>query len=1005
MRTTLLVLVVAGLSACAGESSSGGGAHDAEPSDVGPAVDAGADVAAEDAGVGADTAGDAATLEDADAGALDAGDDVAADAGADAADEDTAAPPGECGSPTLPSWAVAADEGRLLVATCEALTLRVTVMAPGVVRLVYDRGAAPHASWAVLAAPDATVAASVGAVEGGVRLCTAALNVDIAEAGCRVHIADPEGATMIDEPAGGGSVAGDKPALRRLTPPGERFYGFGERTGPLDKRGLVMTSWATDAYDSALGGWKPTADPLYQAIPFFVGLRDGKAYGVLTDVTSSLRFDMAAAEPDVWEVRADVGPMVQHVIAGPGFAEVLDRYTALTGRPALPPRWALGYHQSRWGWWPDDRVREIAERFRSEQLPADALWLDIQHMDGFRSWTWDPVGFPDPGALVADLKALGFRTVAIVDPAIKVDPAWDIYSQGVAGGHFIPGAGGAPYVGTVWPGDAVFPDFTRPATRAWWAGLVPRATQHGVGGLWIDMNEPASFQPEHGNTLPNDLVVDGDGQPVTMAEAHNVYALQEARATFEGLATALPGERPFVLSRSGYAGIQRYAAVWTGDAPSTWVSLHQTMPMLLGLGLSGVPMVGSDVGGYSGGASPELFARWLAVGAASPFFRGHVTDGAPDQEPWAFGTEVRDIARERMSERYELLPTWYSLLHEAATTGAPPLRPLVWEYPGDLALQTIDDQAMIGPHLMIAPVLSEAAATRAVVFPPGRWFELRSGAIVEGPVTRTVNVTLAALPMWAREGAIIARGPAMQWSDAAPVDPLTLDCYPAVAAGDLTLFEDDGLTPAWQTAGSTVTWTVQRTPTGATLTAGPRDGAWVPPARRVLARLRRVDQPPSSVSIDGQAVAQSTLDAVTATGAGWAWDPADRSVLVGLPGSAALSLTVTYDTSIPDPAPPVDMPFTVVLPPDTPPGSAIYMATDFGGWTHTAVATGGPGDTVAFTVAVPRGEWFHYKLTRGGWETVEKWPGCQEATNRYAFGAAHPVKADTVWGWSDTCVP
>lgn len=1013
MRWTWAV-VLGAVVACGGDDPAGpkGGGADGGPQDSGAADAPVADAALSDDAADASGTQDGAAPADApsDAGPDATGDatpdsasaDATADAGMDAGMDAGAPPP--CGDPALPPWATAT--GATLTADCGALTLGVEALADGIVRLTYERGAPARPSWAVVAPPSPPPVAA-GALDGGVRLCTASLVVNVAAETCRVRVEDGGGNTLLDEPAGGGSyAAGAKAGLRRLTPPGERFYGFGERTGALDKRGRVMTNWATDAYVDTIGGWAPGADPLYQAIPFFVALRDGRATGVLTDVTAKLRFDMAAAEPDVWEVEADAptgAPMVQVVVAGPTFAEVLDRATALTGRPALPPRWALGYHQSRWGWSPDDRVREVAARFRSEQIPADALYLDIQHLDGFRSWTWDPATFPDPSALVADLEALGFRTVVIVDPAIKVDPSWDVYAQGIAGGHFIEGAGGAPYVGKVWPGDSVFPDFTAPATRTWWAGLAPRASQHGVRGLWIDMNEPSNFQPEHGGTLPGDLPVDGDGAPSTTAETHNVYALLEAKATYEGLAAARPDERPFLLSRAGYAGIQRYAAVWTGDAPSTWTALQETLPMLLGLGLSGVPFVGSDVGGYSGGPSPELFARWMALGSVSPFFRGHVTQGAPDQEPWEHGIEVRDIARALITDRYTLLPTWMSLAREAARTGAPPLRPLAWEFQEVAEVLSIGDQALVGPWIMVAPVLAEGATERTIVFPPGRWFEAASGAVVEGPTKRTVGVTLAALPTFIREGAIVARGPAVQWSDQAPVDPLLLDCYPAEAPSSFTLFEEAGAAPDFAAKGAEVTWTLQRTATGATLTAGPRFGAYVPPPRRVLARLRRVDAPPSGVTIDGAPVAQGPLDAVLADGAGWAWDPADLSLLVGLPADHDTSVVATYDPTLSEVAPQVAMPFTLTLPASTPPGSTIHIATDVSGWTHAPVGVGGPGDTLSFTVTVPRGVWFEYKLTRGGWDTVEKWPGCEEATNRYAFGAAHPVKADTVWAWADQC--
>jgi len=283
-------------------------------------------------------------------------------------------------------------------------------------------------------------------------------------------------------------------------------------------------------------------------------------------------------------------------------------------------------------------------------------------------------------------------------------------------------------------------------------------TVRGISGIWLDVNEPTTF-PESGGetTVPDALVADGDGVPTTMAEIHNVYANHQAQATFDGLLA--PYRRPFVLSRAGYAGIQRYAAVWTGDAPSAWWTLQQTLPMLLGMSLSGVPFVGSDVGGYSGNATPELYPRWLELGVYSPFFRAHVTRGVRDQEPWSFGQEVLDISRARLAERYALLPYLEVLFAEHAATGAPVLRPFVYELFEERALRTVGDQAMLGPFVMIAPVVEEGATHRAVRFPTGAWLDVESGAVWEGPATATVSVTLAATPVFLREGAIVPRNP------------------------------------------------------------------------------------------------------------------------------------------------------------------------------------------------------------------------------------------------------
>jgi alpha-glucosidase len=377
---------------------------------------------------------------------------------------------------------------------------------------------------------------------------------------------------------------------------------------------------------------------------------------------------------------------------------------------------------------------------------------------------------------------------------------------------------------------------------------------------------------------------------------------------------------------------------------------------------------------------------------------------AQDQEPWAFGTEVRDISREAIARRYELLPYWYSLFAESTLTGAPLLRTLAWELPGDGAIEAIDDEAMVGPWLLAAPVLEAGATKRTITLPAGRWFEMHSGAVREGPATFDTNVTLAALPLWVREGAILPRGPAMQFSDEKPVDPLRLDVYPGAAASRFTLYEDAGDGMAYQTGAlSRVGYGLSRTATGARLTAAPREGSFVPPARRLVVRVHRVDKHPAAVRLDAALLPEVATDAaLEAATAAWRWDPDDLSLAIAFADRDDFTLEADYDPSLPDPRPAVRVPLRVAVPANTPAGATVYFASSANGWTQQALAWESPG-VAAGTLTVPRGEWFEYKYTRGDWTTVEKWPGCVEATNRYAFGAATLKKDDAVWRWADLC--
>jgi len=874
-------------------------------------------------------------------------------------DDDTT--PVTCGGP-VPELATV-DEGTLR-ATCGDIQVLARPLDGGVIALTYAViGSRPRPSFAVTGALAADPDATFGGDAGGATACTESMTVRIDDT-CRVHATLVDGTVLIDdaEPFAVGDVA----RLVRVANH-DHVYGLGERTGGLDRRGHAWTFWNTDAYDPAFGGWAPGTDPLYQSIPLEVRLLSGVAHGVFTDQTRRMTIDLGAADPQRDTV-AVVGArtLTQYLIAGPRMADVVDRYTRLTGRPALPPRWALGFHQSRWGYASGAELEAIAHRFRTEGIPADALWLDIQHLDGLRTFTIDPAF---PATTFDHLASLGFHTVAIADPGIKIDPGWDVYDSGLAGGHFLQRAG-AVYQGAAWPGPSAFPDFSRPATRAWWGDHVATLASRGVAGVWLDVNEPTTF-PEGGGgtTIPDDVAADGDGVAITMAELHNAYGVLEARATFE----ALDGgdERPFVLSRAGYAGIQRYAAVWTGDTPSTWDGLAQTLPMLLGLGVSGVPIVGSDIGGYSGHATAELYARWLALGSISPFSRAHVTQGVPGQEPWMFGDDVTAAARDRLTDRYRLMPYLYSLADEAARTGAPILRPLVWEFPDDPAVANLGDEAMLGPYVLAAPVVEQGATSRSVYLPAGRWYELHSGAIYDGPTTITASLSIAALPLYVREGAILP-----SWPTGDPAGPLVVDVYPVRPAGTptgFTLYEDPGVRTQLELVGSD---------DGAALSIAHAGAA---PSRTLTVRVHRVDG--TVTGVDGATEFHVDAD--------------DRTLIASVADAAQVALAFHYDPAISELRPPVAVAFEVHVPTDTPQATEIHVASSATAWTHEPLAWVAPG-VARGTVRVPRGEWFEYKITRGGWETVEKQANCAEHTNRARFGAAG-IRIDTVANWRDRC--
>ena len=720
------------------------------------------------------------------------------------------------------TWRFAAADGASVeIALLAADLARVRVLPP-------DVRAAP--SWAVVTDDWASVDVHSETGENGtLTLSTSAMRLEIVPDPFRLTCSWPDGAifaaddpdlrTGVVAPYGAGEIptaahpAGSVRCHKRLAP-GERILGAGERTAPLDRRGQRLVFWNSDPP-------QPHGDDtrsMYASIPFWLGLRAGRAYGIFLDSAWRSDLDAGASRPDVLSFGVAGGDLTYYVFAGPTPAAILARYADLTGHMPLPPKWALGYGQSRWSYFPEEMVRHLAEQFRARRIPCDTLWLDIDYMDGYRVFTWSPRRFPDPARLMGDLRAAGFKVVTIVDPGVKADPTDATFREGLERDYFIRRPDGALFIGVVWPGESVFPDFTRAEVRHWWGERQRALLDPGVAAIWDDMNEPAlndRFVPgaetPHGSTMPPDALQRPDGYgdaPMPHRALHNIYGMQMARATYEGLARLRPDQRPFVLSRSGYAGIQRYAALWTGDNSSRWDHLRLASRMCLALGLSGVPFCGFDTGGFWSPATGEMLVRYTQLGAVFPFFRNHSALGTPDQEPWAFGPHVEALVRAAIELRYRLLPYLYTVFAEAARGGAPIARPLIYAFPEDETLADVDDEHLLGPDLLCAPVMEEDQPRRVVLFPRGAWVDWQTGERVIGPARRPVESPLDVLPLFVREGAILPLGPVQQYIDESGDDLITLACYlgaeeEATAAG--ALYEDDSETPAYRDGAARLT--------------------------------------------------------------------------------------------------------------------------------------------------------------------------------------------------------
>lgn len=593
----------------------------------------------------------------------------------------------------------------------------------------------------------------------------------------------------------------------------EHFYGLGEKASRLDKRRLSFVNWNSDT-----PGYTEGRDPIYQTIPFYIGLQHARAYGIFFDNSYRSYFDFGRTSNQRAWFGAEGGEINYYFFHGPSIKKILSRYTELTGRMPMPPVWALGNQQSRWSYYPASMVEEIARQYRARDLPLDVIHLDIDYMQAYRVFTWDTMRFPNPKALAEKLGQQGIKLVAIVDPGVKHQPApanslqitsttpelesqqhrYYVFDQGLAKNYFQKRRNGDLFVPKVWPGDSVFVDYTISDARAWWGELHRAYLDNGVAGIWTDMNEPADFVDQTGkNQL--DVVSYDEGEKSTHAKNRNVFALLMARSTYEGLERLRPNLRPFVITRAGYAGVQRYSTMWTGDTNSTWESLQLNIPMFTSLGLSGEAFVGSDVGGFIGRGNGELLVRSYQIGFLAPFCRNHKGDGY-DQEPWRFGKYYEDIIRKYLKLRYQLLPFLYTTLEEAHRTGVPLFRPLLLNYQEDPDTYNIDDEFMIGTDLLVAPVMKPDVTSRLVYLPAGTWYDYWTNKRFDGPTTITVNTPLETVPMFVRGGAIIPTGPVMSYIGEKRFDPITFNVYPDKDGNASTsLYEDDGLSPAYRT--------------------------------------------------------------------------------------------------------------------------------------------------------------------------------------------------------------
>lgn len=572
--------------------------------------------------------------------------------------------------------------------------------------------------------------------------------------------------------------------------PEENFFGLGDKSGNFNLRGRRFQNWNTDSYSF---GWDQ--DPLYRTIPFYIGIHDQVAYGIFFDNTFKSYFDFGAEDPHKTSFWSDGGELQYYYIHGPNMLEVVKRYASLTGTHPMPPKWTLGYQQCRWSYYPEAKVKDIAKQFRDRKIPCDAIYLDIDYMDGYRCFTWNKKYFPDPKRMIKELAADGFKTVVMIDPGIKVDDDYWVFKEGKENKYFCRRCDDYHMEGHVWPGRCQFPDFTNPAVRLWWGDLYKEMVDMGVAGFWNDMNEPAVFGS---GTFPNDVRHHYDGHKGSHRKAHNVYGMQMVRATYEGLKKLMNNKRPFTITRAGYSGMQRYASVWTGDNVATWEHLKIGSLQCQRLSTSGVSFCGTDIGGFSGEPDGELFSRWIQLGTFSPFMRAHSAGDTAEREPWSFGEFYENINRKFIELRYRLMPYLYTIFWEHHRYGAPILRPLVMLEQQNISNHYRQDEFGYGDKLLICPILEAGATARNMYFPIGQWYNIFTNECINGGDEHLVQAPIEDMPIYVKAGAILPEHPVMQYVDEKAIEEVLLNIYYLEGELESLFYEDHGDTFAFE---------------------------------------------------------------------------------------------------------------------------------------------------------------------------------------------------------------
>lgn len=620
--------------------------------------------------------------------------------------------------------------------------------------------------------------------ESHLTLITTLLKIEINKSEWQCRVFNSSGNLISeDDPGLNTSIQGEQLTLYRKLFANERFIGLGEKTGNLDRRGSGYTHWNTDHF-----AYELESDPIYASIPFFIGIHEKGQYGLFLNNSYKSHFNFGASNNRFSSVSVDSGDLDYFLIVEDEVKDIIRSYSTLTGKMPLPPIWSLGYQQCRYSYYPQGEVLRIADKFRDQKIPADVIVLDIHYMEKFKIFSWDGEKFPDPKAMISHLKDKGFEVVVICDPGIKEEKGYGPYESGIDKDIFLKYPDGEPYTGEVWPGWCHFPDFTKSTARNWWKHNLEFYTSMGIKGFWNDMNEIATW----GQMLPDNIIFDFEDSPATTRKGRNIYGHQMAKSSYEGAKENL-GERPFNLTRAGFAGIQRYAAMWTGDNVANDEHMLLGVRLVNSLGLSGVPFAGYDVGGFAGNGDSRLFARWIQLGAFSPFFRGHSMINSHASEPWSYGEEVEEISRNFIRLRYKFLPYLYQAFKEASKSGLPISRSLAIDFPHQESVydEEFQNQYLFGENILVAPLESQRDIGK-VWLPEGTWYDLFTGEKFEGDQIVFNECGIERLPVFVKASSILLSYSQVGQSTAEIGEQLEIHLYAGETSSSAQYYEDDG---------------------------------------------------------------------------------------------------------------------------------------------------------------------------------------------------------------------